>query len=308
MKSAFKNKKQLFIINKTSTSIIMKKYLSVLSIVLIFGCTQTQQQKKNVDVTATLKWQTDTVLKVPESVIYNPEDKFIYVSNINGKADSTDGNGFISRLNLDGKISELEWVKGLDAPKGMGIYKGKLYVTDIHKLVIIDIATASIEKSIVIDSAEFLNDVTIDAKGDVYFTDSGAKRIHLYKDGTVTLWTKDPLLIMPNGILALENSLRIIDMGTGLFYDADYSTKKLTGVADTIPGGDGVMQISKNEYIISCWPGEVYYVNEAAVKKILDTKAAKLNAADAWYIDGENLLVVPTFYGNSVMAYTITKE
>lgn len=285
----------------------MKKCLSVLSVFLLLSaCTETK--KKDVDVKAILKWKTDTILKVPESVLYNTADKLIYVANINGKPDSADGNGFISRLNLDGSIAQLEWVKGLDAPKGMGVFKGKLYVTDIHKLVIIDIATASVEKSIVVDSSEFLNDVTIDAKGDVYFTDSGAKRIHLYKDGVVSLWTKDPLLLKPNGILAMENSLRIIDMETGLFYDADYATKKLTGVADTIPGGDGVMQIAKNEYIISCWPGEVYYVKDAQVKKILDTKADKLNAADAWYIEEENLLLVPTFFGNSVMAYTITKE
>lgn len=285
----------------------MKKCLSVLSVLLLLSaCTETK--KKDVEVKATLKWKTDTILKVPESVLYNEADKLIYVANINGKPDSADGNGFISRLNLDGSIAQLEWVKGLDAPKGMGVYKGKLYVTDIHKLVVIDIATAKVEKSIVVDSSEFLNDVTIDAKGDVYFTDSGAKRIHLYKDGVVSLWTKDPLLMKPNGILAMENSLRIIDMQTGLFYDADYTTKKLTGVADTIPGGDGVMQIAKNEYIISCWPGEVYYIKDASVKKILDTKADKLNAADAWYIEEENLLLVPTFFGNSVMAYTITKE
>lgn len=286
----------------------MKNYLSIAAVLLVFSCTKPAEEKKTLQVTATKKWQTDTILKVPESVLYNPEDKFIYVANINGKPDSIDGNGFISRLNLDGSLAQLEWVKGLDAPKGMGIYKGKLYVTDIHKLLIIDLASAKVEKSIVVDSSEFLNDVTIDAKGDVYFTDSGAKRIHLYKDGVVSLWSNDPTLIKPNGLLALENSLRIIDMGSGLFYDADYSTKKLVGVADTIPGGDGVMQISKNEYIISCWPGEVYYVNDSIVTKILDTKDSKLNAADAWYVDGENLLLVPTFFGNSVVAYTITKE
>jgi hypothetical protein len=211
-------------------------------------------------------------------------------------------------MTLDGKIEQLEWVKGLDAPKGMGVHEGKMYVTDIHKLVIIDMATATIEKSIIIDSSEFLNDVTIDAKGNVYFTDSGAKKIHLYKDGQVSLWSSDPLLLKPNGLFALENSLRIIDMESGLFYDADYSTKKLTGVAKDIPGGDGVMQISKNEYIISCWQGEVYYVNDSTTQKILDTKEAKLNAADSWYVDAENLLIVPTFFGNSVMAYTITKQ
>lgn len=286
----------------------MKNYLSIASLLLIFSCSGPASEQKPLQVAATKKWSTDTIFKVPESVLYNKEDQFLYVSNINGTPDSIDGNGFISRLNLDGTVDKLEWVTGLDAPKGMGVYKGKMYVTDIHKLVIIDIATATIEKSIVVDSSEFLNDVSVDAKGDVYFTDSGAKKIHLYKEGIISLWSSDPLLLKPNGILAMENSIRIVDMETGLFYDADYATKKLTGVADTIPGGDGVMQIGKNEYIISCWQGEVYYVNDTLVKKILDTKEAKLNAADACYVDGESLLVVPTFYGNTVVGYTITKE
>ncbi len=287
----------------------MKNYLLCFaSALLIFSCTEPAAEKKPVKVTATKKWQTDTVLKVPESVLYNPADKFLYVSNIDGKPDSVDGKGFISRLNLDGSIAQLEWVKGLDAPKGMGVYKGKMYVTDIHKLLVINMDSAKVEKSYMIDSSLFLNDVTVDAKGNVYFTDSGAKKIYVLKEGVVSLWSSDPALVMPNGLLAQENSLRIIDMGSGLFYDADYSTKKLNGVADSIPGGDGVMQITKNEYIISCWPGEVYYVNDTTVQKILDTKDAKLNAADAWYVEGESLLVVPTFFGNSVMAYTITKE
>ncbi len=286
----------------------MNKIIYIASLLLLFGCTETKPEQKSMQVKATLKWKTDTILKVPESVLYNVADKFIYVSNINGKPDSADGNGFITRMTLDGKIDQLEWVKGLDAPKGMGVHEGKMYVTDIHKLVIIDMATATIEKSIVVDSSEFLNDVTIDAKGNVYFTDSGAKKIHLYKEGVVSLWSADPLLLKPNGLYALESSLRIIDMESGLFYDADYSTKKLTGVAQDIPGGDGVMQISKDEYIISCWQGEVYYVNDSIVQKILDIKDLKLNAADAWYVGTENLLVVPTFFGNSVRAYTITKE
>ncbi|WP_299253430.1 ATP/GTP-binding protein [uncultured Cytophaga sp.] len=289
----------------------MNKIIYFVSVLLLLSCSENKKPEPEellvTGVKAILKWQTDTIFKVPESVLYNKADEFLYVSNINGKPDSVDGNGFISRMSLDGKIEQLEWVKGLDAPKGMGVYNGKMYVTDIHKLVIIDMETATIEKSIVVDSAQFLNDVTIDAKGDVYFTDSDARTIHVYRNGVVSLWAKDPMLLKPNGLYALDSSLRIIDMETGLFYDADYTTKKLTGVAQGIPGGDGVMQVSKKEYIISCWPGEVYYINDTLVEKILDTKAAKLNAADACYVDTEQLLIVPTFFGNSVMAYTITK-
>lgn len=286
----------------------MNKFILVLTVCIFLGCAEKEQpQEVTTGVKAILKWQTDTIFKVPESVLYNKDDKFLYVSNINGKPDSVDGNGFISRMTLDGKIDKLDWVTGLDAPKGMGVYQGKMYVTDIHKLVIIDMATATIEKSIVVDSAEFLNDVTVDAKGDVYFSDSDARKIYLYKEGVVRLWTMDLMLLKPNGLYALDSTLRIVDMETGIFYDADYTTKKLTGVAQGLPGGDGIMQVSKSEYIISCWPGEVYYINDTIVEKILDTKAEKLNAADACYVDSENVLIVPTFYGNSVMAYTIKK-
>ena len=34
-----------------------------------------------------------------------------------------------------GKVTQLKWVDGLDAPKDMGIFGGLLYVTDISKNV-----------------------------------------------------------------------------------------------------------------------------------------------------------------------------
>lgn len=59
-------------------------------------------------------------------VIYDPVSNFIYVSNINGQPWDQDGNGFISKLDLDGKIVERQWVTGLSAPKGLGIHNGHL--------------------------------------------------------------------------------------------------------------------------------------------------------------------------------------
>jgi len=262
--------------------------------------------KKSTTVSLTKKWQTDTVLKVPESVIYNPSDKLIYVANINGKADEKDDNGFISRLTLDGKVEKLKWVGGLHAPKGMGIYKGKLYVTDISRIVIIDITTARIEKTIEVTGATFLNDITIDKDGNVYISDSSDKKIYLLKNGVVTVWLENTILQKPNGLLAQDKTLRIIDMGSGIFYEAAYTDKKLVPTAKGIPAGDGIMAAGNGAYIISCWPGEAYYVKGEEVQKILDTKAEKLNAADAWYIESEKLLIVPTFFGNSVYAYTLS--
>ena len=54
---------------------------------------------------------------------------------------------------------------------------------------------------------------------------------------------------------------------------------------------------------------QIYFVEknskgEPAIK-ILDTKAQKLNTADIGIIPKKNILLVPTFFGNKVVAYKI---
>lgn len=55
-------------------------------------------------------WETDKVLKTPESVYFDAERNQIYVSNINGKPLEKDNNGFVSILETNGTIRSLEWV------------------------------------------------------------------------------------------------------------------------------------------------------------------------------------------------------
>src|SRR5688572_23481869 len=73
-------------------------------------------------------WETDTLLRTPESVLHEPTENVLLVSNINGNGAVKDGNGFISKLTLEGQITSLEWATGLNAPKGMGISGNKLFV------------------------------------------------------------------------------------------------------------------------------------------------------------------------------------
>ena len=80
-------------------------------------------------------WETDTLLKTPESVLYSAKEKFLYVSNIDGAAAAKDGKGSVGKVGLDGKIIMVDWVAGLNAPKGMGLYKNKLYVADLTEVV-----------------------------------------------------------------------------------------------------------------------------------------------------------------------------
>jgi hypothetical protein len=254
------------------------------------------------------KWETEAVLKTPESVIFDERRNVLYVANINGDGSAHDGNGFITKLGTDGKIIDLEWVKGLDAPKGMGIVGNKLYVSDIDKVVVIDIPSGKVEQSLTIDGAVFLNDITTDASGNVYISDSSGKKIFVLKESKVSLWLDDNTFEKPNGLLALKDGLRVIDMKGGKFYNVSYDKKDAVVIAENIPSGDGIVEVSKGTYLISNWNGEVNYIKGNTVSKLLDTKEAKINAADIWYIPQHKLVLVPTFFDNKLVAYTFSEE
>jgi hypothetical protein len=75
-----------------------------------------------------------------------------------------DDKGSIGKIGLDGKIINIEWVRGLNAPKGMGIFKNNLYVADITDVVVIDIDKGEIKKRIPVPNAEGLNDNTVESE------------------------------------------------------------------------------------------------------------------------------------------------
>jgi sugar lactone lactonase YvrE len=249
-----------------------------------------------------LKWTTDATLRVPESVLYDAKDKILYVSCIDGKSDEKDGKGFISKVSLSGKIEELEWVTGLHAPKGMGLHENTLYVADISRVAVIDVKNRSVKQFIEIDGAQFLNDVTIDRKGNVYISDSATGKIHTLKNGKPEVYFESSDLKRVNGLLALPDGLYVADAGTGINYKLS-SNKDLSKFGETSQGADGVVPV-KDGYIVSSWGGEVFFVNDKGEsKKMLDTKDKKLNSADIAYNPSTNMVFIPTFFGNTVMAY-----
>jgi sugar lactone lactonase YvrE len=255
----------------------------------------------------TLKWSTDTLLRVPESVLFDSKANVLYVSNIDGKSGEKDGKGFISKLTTDGKITMLEWGKGLDAPKGLGMYKGNLYVADLTRVAIFDLATGKLTKSIELEGAQFLNDITVDEKGNVYISDSATGKIYTLKGDKGEVYFESTDFKRVNGLLALKDGLYVVDAGTGKNYKLS-ADKKLTPYTETAAGADGIVVVGKDEYIVSSWGGEVYYVDASAkAQKLLDTKEQKLNSADIAYDTKTHMVFVPTFFGNKVMAYEFKK-
>ena len=248
-------------------------------------------------------WETDSVLKVPESVLFDGDNKVLYAANIDGTDPwARDGKGSIAKVGLDGKVIATEWVSGLNAPKGMGLYKGKLYVADMNELLVIDIASGKIEKRIVVTGAEGLNDVSVSKSGTIYVSDSKLKKVFVVKDGVSELFLDN--LKGPNGVLMHGDDFYLLDAGGMFKMNKD---KTLTKITDGMDGGtDGIENISGNDFIVSCWQGVVWYVNaDGSKEQLLDSRGDKKNSADIG-IDAKNKIIyVPTFWRNTIVAYRV---
>lgn len=273
----------------------MKKTLLILLSVVI-SATVSAQSHSLVKI-----WQTDTLLKTPESVLFDAKGEILYVSNIDGAPDGKDGKGSIGKVGLDGKIIATDWVSGLNAPKGMGLYKGKLYVADLTEVVVIDVSKSEIVQRIPVEGAVFLNDITIDKNGVVYVSDSRNFKVYRIEKGNVFKQLEN--LQGPNGLLSVGNDLMILDRGSMVKLENGTLSKLAEGMD---PSTDGIEMVKPNEYIISCWSGIMYYVDAAGNKQtLLDNRPIKSNTADIGYDAKKRIVYVPTFYKNMVVAYEL---
>lgn len=251
----------------------------------------------------TKKWETEPLLKTPESVLFDAGGKLLYVANIDGKEPWTkDGKGSIGKVGLDGKVIAAEWVTGLEAPKGMGLHRGKLYVADIDRMVVIDVAKGAIAKTIPVPGAQRLNDVSVAKDGTVYVSDMQGLKIYALKNDRPEVFFEQGLK-RPNGVLAHGDDLYILDSGALVKVGKD---KKVTPIVDGMDAStDGIEHVKGNEFIVSCWAGAVYHVKGSDKTLVLDTRPQKTNSADIGYDAKTRTVYVPTFFGNTVAAYEL---
>lgn len=244
-------------------------------------------------------WESDTTLAVPESVLYHQGG--LYVALIDGQPWDVDGKGEIAKLDKNGKIINATWVTGLNAPKGMGIWKQQLYVADVSEVVVINTTSGKIITKIPVDEATGLNDITVDKQGIVYVSDSKLGKVHRIENGKAALYLSD--LKGVNGLKAVGDELYMLTANVIFKAGAD---KKLVSVASTEVGGDGIEPIGNGDFVVTCWPGIIYYLDKSGqLTTLLDTRDKKYNSADIGYNPEQRMVYVPTFFKKSVVAYKL---
>lgn len=257
-------------------------------------------------------WESPQQLITPESVLYDSSRNVLYVSNFNRipSAGDQEGNEFISKLKPNGEIENLKWVTGLTAPTGLAMFKEKLYVVERGKLVTVDIESGQILNRYPVPGSKFLNDVSIDSSGNVYLSDSVGSIIYKFYNGKLEEWLKSDEIIRPNGICVDKDKLIVGNNGDESLKSVNLSDKKISTIVNLGPGIiDGIKADGQGNYIVSHWEGKVYLITQSGKKvELVNSIEARINCADLEYVPEKNLLFIPTFYGNRLMAYQIEKK
>jgi sugar lactone lactonase YvrE len=296
----------------------MKHILFIISAIIIISGSCKSGNRKTTEqlVTGIFKkfevvesWRTDTVLMTPESVIYDKARNVIYVSDMNNEPRKKDGNGFISKLGIDGKILDLHWVDGLSSPKGLAIAGDTLYAADVDEIVAIDINKGEITKKYTMTGMKMLNDIASAPDGTIYTADTDANKIYKYSNGRITEWLTEGLN-GPNGLLVDGSRLLLASQGSNDFATIDFETKTKKVVTEGVNHADGIAFTGiHGYYLVSDWGGEIYMINPDFSKvSLINTKEQKWNSADIDFVPEFNLLLVPTFFKNCIIAYKLSEK
>lgn len=251
-------------------------------------------------------WSLDENILTPESILYFPDSGYLFVSNIAGNSREKNQSGYISVVNLDGQMVYDRWTENLNAPKGMAIFGDRLYVADIDKLVETDLRNGNVIKNYTIEGASFMNDVAADAQGKIFVSDSDVGCIYTLEGGKLTRWLCDEGFERPNGLWIEENMLWVVFSGSGNMMKIDIESRKPNLFAAGLGRADGIMPDGKGGWVVSSWDGQAFHVSsEGDVNLFLDTREKNQNCADFAFIPEKNLLLVPTFNDNRVIAYSV---
>lgn len=152
-----------------------------------------------------------TELRTPQSFVLDPVGNQYFISNADGPPQVEDNNGFISKLDRDGKVVDLHFIQGgdagvvLHAPKGMAVADQTLYVVDINTIRAFDTRTGKPLLTIPLTrfDSSGLTDIVFDGMGALYVSDTQENaiyRIDLRHGHEVSLLVQDPVLAKPRGL------------------------------------------------------------------------------------------------------------
>ncbi|CCO44385.1 putative Six-bladed beta-propeller, TolB-like [Vibrio nigripulchritudo SOn1] len=244
-----------------------------------------------------------------ESVVFD-ENKGVYFVSL--QSGNEPGDGSIVALNADYQFIATI-ANGLDNPKGIALKDNLLFASDMKALLEIDLATGKVVTHHA-ENAEFLNDVEIDADGNVYVSDMFTSAIYKLENNTMSVWMDTPELENPNGLKFIEGNLYVAAWGSfndgdplnapfGRLLKVNPETKSIKRVTEKPFGNlDGIQINEDGNLIVSDWKqGVIFTVStQGEIQKTVDLPRG---SGDIYYSKNQKTLMVPMALEGEVLVY-----
>jgi hypothetical protein len=244
------------------------------------------------------EWTLKRGLALPEAVVFDPASGACYVSNY-----FNDGQEFISKVSPAGEVIEREWLKGLRMPTGMVLKGNTLYAVDRGGMNVIDVRKREIVERIPLNGVGMANDVALDRAGNLYISDTAGGAVYRLSGGKLEQWLKN--LDRPNALLCERDRLLVGQNEKLAAFDLKSGVARVLARFERGSNIDGI-EAADGGYLVGDHNGKLYRLSANGEKTLLlDTSNPGEKMADFAYIPKLRLLIVPTFDGNSLTAYSL---
>lgn len=254
----------------------------------------------------------------PASVLWVPGEDVYLVANVNGDPAAADDNGFISKLAPDGVMTTLQWIDGarpevtLNAPRGMAVMGGTLYVADLASVRMFDLATGAPKGAIDVGGASFLNDLAAGVDK-VYASNIGqggaataAAMDAVYAidgAGTTTVLASGAELAEPTGLAVIGGHVWVVPRAAKEMYRL-HDGEKLDGTA--LPAGEltGLEALPDGRVVVASSEGRALYVGKPGTGFVTLADGVE-SPGDLGFDRKRNRIMVPLFAADAVRFYPV---
>ena len=263
-----------------------------------------------------------------ESCVYDPTRQLILLFNRGNSQRMQANDAWVSMMRSDGSLHTVRWIGAqgtkdrdslspplqLNDPFGSEIANGMLYVADadggtgpddprVSVVRRFDLQTGAPAGDFRIEGSPWINDLAVDAQGNMYATQTGDfgdnpdpdtwQVIKVSPDGTVERILKGAPLFQPNGIaLDGDGNLVVVNMGNANVLTLTPSGKTVRTEQAAQAGSDGiVITADGTKYVSSVWEGGISRLRAGQPAELIATGIP--GAASMCYDPSKNQLVIP---------------
>ena len=252
--------------------------------------------------------------RTPDSVLPDPATGHLFVSNINGSPTSADGNGFISLLDTTGKPINMHFIRSgqgsvhLNAPKGMALMGGDLYVADLRQIHRFDRTTGALKGTVDLGliGAKNLSGLTPGPDGMLFAADPATSTvftINTLNSHQAAVHLRDRELGKPTALLydPTHNRLLVASWDHGRLFFIDSGRRVFALMKQKFNRLKSLQFDRQGDLIFSSFvSGKIYRLKKY---QTLEVVKENLVTPGNFALDKEGRrLVVPSFRGNIVFS------